>query len=196
MADNSSASNIVKNLKGLDTSGVEVDEEQAKPEIGIDSPEEAALSAELEAALKAAGNEAAIAAPAELKLTCLRGRKYDVERAATLIPKNLDLRKQLLEDSDLSKLREDLAAHKVVYPGGKDADGRGIIWIRLRHHDPKASKAQDMGRLVMTVMNEALKDPDVQRMGVVVINDLNGLKLKVRTSEPWEISLCDVAVDA
>ena len=37
MADNSSASNIVKNLKGLDTSGVEVDEEQAKPEIGIDS---------------------------------------------------------------------------------------------------------------------------------------------------------------
>ena len=35
------------------------------------------------------------------------------------------------------------------------------------------------------LMNEALKDPDVQRMGVVVINDLNGLKLKVRTSEPW-----------
>ena len=174
------AGNFAKQIKGLDTSGVEVDEEQEVPSIAANSPEEAALVAELEGALKAAGDESAINASAEVKLMCLRGRKYDVARAAALIPKHMELKDKLLEldRPDNQRLKDDLNSHKVVCTGGKDADGRAIIWIRLRYHDPKQSKAQDMARLIVTVMSEALKDPDVQRMGIVLINDVNGVKLK------------------
>jgi hypothetical protein len=43
------------------------------------------------------------------------------------------------------------------------------VWLRFRFHDPTESKARDICRLVATVMLEALKDPDVQRYGIVVI---------------------------
>jgi hypothetical protein len=79
---------------------------------------------------------------------------------------------------DKEQLKADLHAAKVCCLGGKDVNGRGIIWIRLRYHDPKVSKPQDLWRLVATVMLEVLKDVDVQRKGLIVINDMTGLKLK------------------
>ena len=204
------AKGIIKGLDGLDSSGVEVeDEEQVAPTVAANSPEEAALLAEVEAALKATGNEAAINAPTEIKLMCLRGRKYDVARAVVralsvdsglrapvlclgalplhlspplpppqapqlvpmhparvqdLIPKHLELRTLLeLDRDDNERLKEDLSTCKIAATGGKDDGGRAILWIRLRFHDPKKSKALDMGRLLYTIMIEALKDVEVQR---------------------------------
>jgi len=174
------AKGIIKGLDGLDSSGVEVeDEEQVAPTVAANSPEEAALLAEVEAALKATGNEAAINAPTEIKLMCLRGRKYDVARAVDLIPKHLELRTLLeLDRDDNERLKEDLSTCKIAATGGKDDGGRAILWIRLRFHDPKKSKALDMGRLLYTIMIEALKDVEVQRSGIVIINDVRGVGLK------------------
>lgn len=174
------ARKIVSEMRSLDTSGVEVDDEQIAPTIAANSPEEQALYEQLEEALKATGNKEVCAAPEATKLMCLRGRKYDVERAAALLPKHLMLRLKLLTlgPKEKAQLTEDLQTHKIVYTGGKDVDGRALIWIRLRYHDPSKSKPEDMARLLMIVLLEALKDPDVQRAGVAIINDLNGLTLK------------------
>ena len=79
---------------------------------------------------------------------------------------------------DNEQLKEDLKSNKMVCTGGKDADGRAIIWLRLRFNDPKKSKALDMGRLIATVQLEALKDPEVAARGIIVVNDMTGVKLK------------------
>ena len=172
------ANEIISGLKGLDTSGVEVDEEQVAPSIGLGSAEETAELAKMEALLQAAGVEA----DSDTKLLCLRGRKYDAERAAGLLPKLLELKGSLGCDGPagawMPQLVSDINSAKVMNTGAKDEGGRAIIWVRLRKHDPKVSKAEDMGRLLTTVMLSALKDPEVQRHGVVVINDMSGLKLK------------------
>ena len=174
LAEAAQAKNIVSNLKGLDTSGVEVDEEQAPPSCAVGSPEEKALLAELQEATKD------IVASDDIKLLCLRGRKYDVARAAELLPKHLALRNEIrdLGRADTEPLIEDLKSNKMVCTGGKDADGRAIIWLRLRFNDPKKSKALDMGRLIATVQLEALKDPEVAARGIIVVNDMTGVKLK------------------
>ena len=59
---------------------------------------------------------------------------------------------------------------QVCYTGGKDSYNRGVVWLRFRFHNPKESKARDLCRLVATVMLDALKDPDVQRHGIVIIH--------------------------
>ncbi|NJR42898.1 MAG: hypothetical protein HC767_09810 [Akkermansiaceae bacterium] len=46
------------------------------------------------------------------------------------------------------------------------------MWLRFRFHDPAKSHARDLCRLVATVMLQALKDPDVQRYGITVIQVL------------------------
>ena len=85
-------------------------------------------------------------------------------RAQELIPKHLELRTLLeLDREDNERLKEDLNTCKISCTGGKDEGGRAILWIRLRFHEPKKSKALDMGRLLYTIMIEALKDVDVQR---------------------------------
>ena len=181
MADDEkrTAGSLLKQMKTIDTSGVEVDEEQVAPAIAAGSAEEAAALAEMEQMLQAAGDAEGIAADKSTKLLCLRGRKYDAARAAGLLPKLLELKREFsVGEPAGEQLIEDLHSHKIIAPGTKDADGRAIIWVRLRHHDPKRSKAADMARLMLTVMLHALKDPDVQRLGVTVINDMSGLKLK------------------
>ena len=173
------ARNVVSQLKGLDTSGVEVDEEQVAPTVAAGSDEEMALLARMEEALEATGDKEAIAAPSSIKLMCLRGRKYDVARAVELVSKHLAMRKMLFTDvSGNEQLVADLHSHKVVNTGAKDVDGRAVLWLRLRFHDPTQSKPVDMARLLVTVMLEALKDVEVQRAGIAIINDVNGVSFK------------------
>lgn len=178
-SDEPSARKIISDMKGLDTSGVEVDDEQVAPSIATGSSEETAELAKMEALLQAAGDAGAIAADRETKLLCLRGRKYDPERAAGLVPKFLALKQSVgYNEPAGEQLVSDINSHKVMNTGAKDGDGRAVIWIRLRYHDPKVSKAEDMGRLIVNVMLNALKDPETQRLGVTLIQDMTGIKLK------------------
>ena len=172
-SDSGGARQLVKGLSGLDSSGVEVDEEQTPPSIAADSPEEAAELAKMEALLASAGDTPALfGADKKTKLLCLRGRKYDAERAAAALPKLLEFFAEFgIGQSPTEQLTNDVQSHKLISLGSKDADGRAVIWVRLRYHDPKVSKAEDMARLLATVILDALKDPDVQRLGFVLIND-------------------------
>lgn len=73
-AENEKASvkKLTSQLKDLDTSAVEVDEEQVAPTVEADSAEEAELLQKVEEALKESGNAKAIDAPKDIKLMCLR----------------------------------------------------------------------------------------------------------------------------
>jgi len=169
------ASNFIKNVKGLDTSGVEVDEEQVAPMIAAGSAEEKAELAKMEELLKASGFTGT--ADEETKLMCLRGRKYDAERAAELLPKVLELVAEYAS-ADTEQLKKDTLSQKFCYLGSKDDAGRGVLWVRLRNHNPKESKAPNMARFITTLMLQSvLKDVDSQRQGIAVVNDMTGLKL-------------------
>ena len=176
-----------RGLQGIDTSGVEVaDDEQSPPSIAAGSAEEAAKLKELEGRLSETGAMEAwlsfkeTTTYKELPLMCLRGRKYDVERAADILPKLVELMREF--DVGTGKVDETLAEHlkalTIVSLDVKDDLGRGILWLRLRNHDPKTRKKEDLVRQIITVQLHLLQDADVQRLGIVVIHDMNGLGLK------------------
>lgn len=62
---------------------------------------------------------------------------------------------------------------QMCYTGGKDSFNRGVVWLRFKFHNPTESSARDLCRLAATVMLDALKDPDVQRYGIVIIQVCN-----------------------
>lgn len=100
-----------------------------------------------------------------------------MERAAALLPKTLSLIDELDLASSSPKLRADLRSGKLNVPGGHDEQGRAIVWLRLRFHQPKEGTPQDFGRLLTTCMLHALQTAHAQQSGVVLVNDLRGLRL-------------------
>jgi len=181
--DEPSARKLASQFKGLDTSGVEVDEEQEAPRMEANSAEEAEALVQMEALVKESGDADAIGADKETKLLCLRGRKYVPEAGAKVLSQLLALKKELGLDGSMGAeaaelLRANLRTKKLLATGQKDAEGRLILCLRLRFHDPKIFKPIDMARLVMTVVMSALKDTDAQRFGIVMIGDMSGIGLK------------------
>lgn len=165
-------------LAGIDASGVEVDDDQEMPPIEVGTAEEAAALAQMDALL-----------PDELKqnagrIMCLRARKYDAARAAELLPKFVAVQRELgfgegePAGPRSARLEADIACGKFVVTGFKDHKGRAICTLRLRFHNPKESKAEDMARLIGSSLLYALRDPEVQRRGVVLHNDVSELGLK------------------
>ena len=112
---------MASQIKGIDMTKVVVDDDQAPPAIAAHSEEEGALLREMEGLL--APGSSAKAAGVELKLMCLRGRKYEPDRAAELLPTLLDL----IDELDLKSLSErmlaDLATGKFIMTGAKDSAG-------------------------------------------------------------------------
>lgn len=109
------------------------------------------------------------------------GRKYEVDRAAKLLPQLLQLKEDYaLEatDADNAQLIADLNSHKMMPLGSKDDGKRSLVWVRIRYHDPKKSKPHDMARMIATNMLHVMKDVDAQRYGLVIVNDMTGLGLK------------------
>ena len=187
MASVASVTSELRGIQGVDTSGVEVaDDEQSPPTIAAGSAEEAAKLQELEGRLSDMGTMEAwlsfkeTTVYKELPLMCLRGRKYDVERAADILPKLIELMQEF--DVGTGKVDETLSAHlkalTIVSLDAKDDLGRGVLWLRLRNHDPKTRKKEDLVRQILTVQLHLLKDADVQRLGLVIIHDMNGIGLK------------------
>lgn len=183
MSDEPSARKLASQLKGLDSSGVEVDEEQEAPRMAIDSPEETDALAKMETLVQESGDADAIAADKATKLFCLRGRKFVPEAGAKVLSQLLALKKELgldgsMDDATKDLLKANLRTKKLIATGQKDADGRMIICLRLRFHDPKTFKPIDMARLMTTVVLSTMKDPDAQRWGIVVVGDMSGISLK------------------
>ena len=173
------AASIVKEFKsgGIDTSKVEVDDDQEDPTVEAGSAAEKQKLDLLEGLLV---DDKSRAASADVKLMCLRGRKYEVERAAELLPNFLALCDENgVDDAPTDQLRADALSGKMVLTGAVDAKGRPLLTVRMRNHRPKESKAPDMARLLTTVIVHALrKSVDAQRFGIVLLNDMSGVSVK------------------
>ena len=172
---------VSKTLKSVDTSAVEVDDEQSPPTIAAHSDEEKRLLGEMCAILAPAhmSAEEAAAVPKDILLMCLRGRKYNIEKGAVAVPKMLKLISENDLDSPDEKLTSDLLSQKFVTTGGKDHMGRAIVLVRLRYHDKSGSTARAARRLVGRILLHTLRgDPDVQRCGLAILHDMTGLGLK------------------
>ena len=184
MSDSAKALALASNLKGMDDSKVEVDDDQAPPTIAAGSPEEAALVSKLNEALMESGVmtkwEAfkAVSSYKDLPTMCLRGRKYDVSRGAELLPRLMGMIEELKLETEPGRLHEDIATRKILAISREDKSGRTIIWVRFRFHDPKVSPAKDVARLLVTTMLYALRDPDAQRKGVCLVHDMRGIQLR------------------
>jgi len=174
--DRQGALRLVASMRGMDMGKVAFDDDQEAPTIAAGSREEKARLGVMEELLAALSP--AKAASAELKLMCLRGRKYRAADAAALVPELLALVAELDLKRSSSQLREDLASGKVVMTGAKDAAGRTILWLRFRYHDPKRCGPRDFARLVASIVLTALKDPDTARCGVAILQDMTDVSLK------------------
>ena len=129
-------------------------DDQDEPLFEVDSHEELACLWALDATLP---EEMSARASARLKLMCLRGRKYDTERAAQLVPQLLALCDEYQLANPPKQLEEDLLSQKMTLPGGSDEFGRRVVWVRLRYHSPKKREPETMARLVATVMTYAMR---------------------------------------
>jgi len=169
------ATKLAAEMKGFDTSKVAVDDDQEVPTIAAGSAEEREALEAMEALLPDGPPKTA---SAEMKLLCLRGRKYDPARAAALMPDLINLIEELDLRSPSAQLKADLASGKVVVTGAKDEMNRAVVWLRLRFHDPKQCGPRDMGRLFATVILHALRDENTARCGIVILQDFTGVGMK------------------
>ena len=176
MNESRTALQTASEMRGLDTSKVVIDDDQAPPKIEAGSADEQTALAAMEDLL--ADGSPSKAASADLKLMCLRGRKYDGARAAALLPDLIELIEELDLATPTPRLAADLASGKFVMTGATDGAGRKILWLRFRFHDPKVSSPKDFARAAATVMLHALRDADTARCGVAVLQDMTGLRMK------------------
>ena len=97
-------------LKSVDTSKIEVDDDQAPPKVAAFSDEEKALCAKVKELLLVymSADEAAAVSEDDM-LMCLRGRKYDATRAAELVPAFLGVKKEFSLGKGSEQLTEDFA---------------------------------------------------------------------------------------
>lgn len=166
----------VEELRSIDTSGIEVDDDdQVMPSISVGGKEEKDLLAQLEGKLEGENKGAS----ETLKLICLRGRKYDVDRAAAIVPRVAALLEKFkVTEETQEDLSTNLRSGKLTMPGTADEKGRAIIWVRLRFHDPKAQSAEAFGRMMVRIFTTALENPETARNGVCVVQDMSHVGIK------------------
>ncbi|KAL1524584.1 hypothetical protein AB1Y20_019474 [Prymnesium parvum] len=166
---------LTSRLRGVDTSAVEAGDDQEAPLFVAGSPEEAEQLRALDELLSP---EARTRASESLCRMCLRGRKYDLPRAAALVDAMLALIDELGLSDPPRTLEDDLASMKLVVPGGSDFEGRKVCWLRLRNHQPGHGTLQDFGRVVVANMLYAMRGEEAQQRGIVMVNDMTGLSRK------------------
>mmetsp|Transcript_1439 Transcript_1439/g.4181 ORF Transcript_1439/g.4181 Transcript_1439/m.4181 type:complete len:308 (+) Transcript_1439:209-1132(+) len=167
------------------TAGMFVDEDVGF-RVDIGSAEERELLEALRARLKA---NPPPAPPSESLLQrCLRGRKFDVEKAARAVSDYQELLKELGLDGDGGVLpganasEDRLRAHARLgfmnITGGEDLHGRSLIWIRLARHDPKVYSALDVARLIAHSLDGLLStNARAQTRGVLLMLDMTGASI-------------------
>lgn len=171
-------SDFRKALTGLDTSLVQLSDDQERSTIETGCPEEAALMIQLETLLEEQQvmtrwkTFKATSVYTELPLWCLRARSHKVNLAAELLPKVIGMMEELeIGGGDQKQLQADLESKAIIGTDTKDAHGRALIWMRSRYVDPKRSSASDIARLFATTLLNALRDTSVQRNGCVLLID-------------------------
>ena len=162
-----------------------VDDDQEKPRFKVGSADERRLLTALREQLvgsssssssSSSSGRGSVLPPDTILLTCLRGRKYDVKQAAALVPGFIALLAELEIRRPSGRLDADLRSGRILMPGTKDSAGRTVLWMRMRFHDPKATKASDIGRLVVAcIVASLVRDADTSRCGVTILFDFTGI---------------------
>eukprot|EP01023_Acetabularia_acetabulum_P017862 TRINITY_DN18990_c0_g1_i2.p3 TRINITY_DN18990_c0_g1~~TRINITY_DN18990_c0_g1_i2.p3 ORF type:complete len:172 (+),score=29.73 TRINITY_DN18990_c0_g1_i2:78-593(+) len=74
-------------------------------------------------------------------------------------------------------LKRNFETLKILVPGCKDKQGRSLVFVRLRYHNPEEFSAFDMLQTVTFALLIALKEPEVQIKGIAIVQDLGGIGL-------------------
>ena len=114
-----------------------------------------------------------------IAMACLRFRRYDVASASERLRNYVLWRSNIvgLEEQDLGSdeaLRRQVRTGFIrVLPGR--CDGRAIMVLRLKHHNPTECDALlAVKAWHYVIMDCVLNDPGVQKNGIIMISDLEG----------------------
>ncbi|XP_065191044.1 retinaldehyde-binding protein 1-like [Sycon ciliatum] len=104
----------------------------------------------------------------------LRARKYDVERAMSLLLNYHLFRKKhadLIEDADLNSVRPILEHQVVCVFGDRDSEGRRMFMFRPGRIDQGSFKMKDALRTLIYVLDHVIEDEETQVNGFVFIQN-------------------------
>ena len=129
------------------------------------------------------GNHAVADAHQFYLLACIRARKGNVSRAFALASNYVMWRSSFGQDQlDLAnspKMQQQLASRLMFVSGIVDKNGRPILNIRSRNHNPTKFSASDTLRTLTFVLEWTLRTyPAAQTHGIAIINDMTGASFK------------------
>jgi len=104
----------------------------------------------------------------------LMARKFEVERAITLLKNNLAWRKehQLDEQMKVDDVMKELSTLKMIMmPNAHDVAGAQLIFFRPRMHFPRESLPADVLKMAVFLLQNAIQRVETQRNGFVFIID-------------------------
>jgi hypothetical protein len=170
-------------------------DEKDKVTIGFDSPEEISLLNELVEHFPAEREEN----PSLLNFmaqSCLRYRRYDMPSALKRLRKYLEWRKNQfgnLADQTVegcSRLQEQIKASFIYISPQRLDNGSALVFIRMRHHDPKEFDHKFTVKYWHYMMMSAIRtDPRIAVNGFTVVNNFEGAAMtNVDFSLPGAIS--------
>ena len=112
---------------------------------------------------------------------CLFARKFDTERAAELFASW----RQMQVDHGFrfgsiryGDIERELRFAKATFFGTRDYNGAALISFKSVFHDPRTSKKEDVFRLLMFLIDLALRDVETQRHGIAMVLDARGMRWK------------------
>ncbi|CAN8026941.1 unnamed protein product [Ixodes persulcatus] len=113
-------------------------------------------------------------------LKFLRARKFDVDRAFTLLKNYYGYRsrhRKIFQDLLPSALHSNLRYNYQTLLPGRDRKGRAILVVKSGFWDPLEYGADEMFRTNLLCVEQAIQDLETQVRGIVLLNDLQGMSL-------------------
>lgn len=116
-------------------------------------------------------------------LAAIRARKGDINRALPLITNYMAWRESL-ESNAINPSRNDIIQQQLLkgvflVTGNTDRDGRPVLTVRMRYHDPSVFSALDTVRTISAIIEWMLRTiPKSQTHGIVMVHDMAELRPK------------------
>jgi len=114
--------------------------------------------------------------PDEKLVQALMARKFEVDRAVSLVKNQLDWKQAHANDLVLDeRIVKELRTCKVLAPpNARDKIGAQIVYFSPRFHQPHDSTPYDVFRMVYYLIDHLVEDITTQRFGFTIIVDLRG----------------------
>jgi len=114
--------------------------------------------------------------PDEKLVQALMARKFEVDRAVSLVTNQLEWKQAHANDLVLDeRIVKELRTCKVLAPpNSRDRLGAQIVYFSPRYHQPHESTPYDVFRMVYYLIDHLVEDITTQRFGFTIIVDLRG----------------------